>query len=326
MKAPDFWWRSKPGLAAHLLAPAGAVVGAVAARRMRRAPGARVAVPVLCVGNPTVGGAGKTPVAIAIAGALKDDGHRPVFLTRGYGGRLAGPLRVGGEGAADVGDEALLLAEIAPTIVSRDRAAGGALAATLGDVIVMDDGFQNPGLAKDWAVLVVDRAVGIGNGLVTPAGPMRAPLAAHAPLADAMILVDAGEGREAPRPDLSPAFNARLEPFTAEPIVGRRVLAFAGIGRPEKFFASARALGAEIVEARPFPDHHPFADDEIAAIEATAAARDLQPVTTRKDLVRLRTGGAAARRLAERCLTVDVRAVLDTALIEAARAAARSPR
>nr|WP_255720394.1 tetraacyldisaccharide 4'-kinase [Acuticoccus kalidii] len=306
------------------MAPIGGVVGMVAARRMHRPAAATVEAKVICIGNPTVGGAGKTPVAIAVARLLLEAGHRPVFLTRGYGGRLKGPLIIGDEGAADVGDEALLLAAIAPTVVSRDRAAGGRLAACLGDVIVMDDGFQNPGLAKDWSALVIDRAVGVGNARVTPAGPLRAPLAAHAPLADGLIVVDAGEGIAAPLPDLGvPIFTAHLEPTVSEPLDGVPVLAFAGIGRPEKFFASVRALGATLVEARPFADHHAFEAREITGLRDAAAKAGLKLVTTRKDHVRLATGSDAAQRLAADCLVVDVSAVLDPALGEVLRGIAR---
>src|SRR5690348_2940661 len=166
MREPAFWWR-KPGLAASLLAPLGALYGAVAARRMRRL-GQRARAPVVCIGNLTVGGAGKTPTAIAAAQALREAGAKPAFLTRGYGGRLAGPVAVAPtHDAADVGDEPLLLARVAPTVVARDRVAGAIAAVEAGaDVIVMDDGFQNPALAKDLSLLVVDGRRGIGNGKV----------------------------------------------------------------------------------------------------------------------------------------------------------------
>ncbi|MBJ3777684.1 tetraacyldisaccharide 4'-kinase [Acuticoccus mangrovi] len=317
MKAPGFWWRTDAGLASRLLSPAGAMVGRVAARRMAEAARYRAPCPVICIGNPTVGGAGKTPVALAVAAALKAAGARPAFLTRGYGGRLAGPVVVVGEDAAAVGDEALILASAAPTVVARDRAAGGRLAATLGDVIVMDDGFQNPGLAKDFSVLVVDRAVGVGNARVTPAGPLRAPLAAHLARADALLVVDAGEGVAAPLAGLDgvPAYDARLVSSAPVPLAGVRVLAYAGIGRPQKFFAGLAALGAELVATAPFPDHHPYRDGEAEALVRAAVDGGLRLVTTRKDWVRLATGSDAAQRLAAASVIAEVHAELDPAFL-----------
>jgi tetraacyldisaccharide 4'-kinase len=279
-----------------------------------RQEGARLAVPVVCVGNPTVGGAGKTPVALALAEALAARGRSPVFLTRGYRGRLAGPVIVAGHDAAAVGDEALLLAAERPTVVSRDRAAGGRLAATLGDVVVMDDGFQNPALEKDVALLVIDRAVGLGNGRVTPAGPLRAPLAAQLPICDAVVVVDAGEAVAAPLPALGvPVHAVRLIPSAPVPLAGREVFAFAGIGRPEKFFASLEALGAIVAARRSFGDHEPISERDARLILRQAGAR--LPVTTAKDRVRLLAGGPEAQRLAEAATVVTVRAALPEALV-----------
>lgn len=326
MRAPRFWWRPETSLAAKLMTPVGAVVGALAARRMRRPPQAHVAVPVLCIGNPTVGGAGKTPVALAVADVLRAGGVRPVFLTRGYGGRLHGPVQVADHTAAEVGDEALLLAAAAPTVVARDRAAGGRFAARLGDVVIMDDGFQNPRLAKSWSALVVDAAVGLGNGRVTPAGPMRAPFAAHAARADALVLVDAGEGLRAPVPAPAhlPIFRARLVPQAPVPLDGTAVVAFAGIGRPEKFFASLAALGAVVVDRHAFADHHVYREAEARRLLA-AAHGGVRLATTGKDAVRLAGGGPAARALAEAAVVVDVRAELDAPLVAAVRTAAARP-
>ncbi len=317
MKAPGFWWADRPGLAAALLAPAGWVVGTVAARRMRRPAGVRLDIPVICIGNPTVGGAGKTPVAIAVARALQAAGARPVFLTRGYGGKATAPRAVAGDPAGEVGDEPLLLAEVAPTVVSPDRAAGGRLAATLGDVVVMDDGYQNPGLAKTWSAMVVDAAVGIGNGAVTPAGPMRAPLPAHAG-ADAWLVVVGDDTRRAPLPPVpGPVHEVRLRAASAEPLAGRPVVAFAGIGRPSKFFASVEGLGADMRERHAFADHHPYAEADAARLLARAQAAGAQPVTTAKDMVRLRSGGPTARRLAEAALVVTVEAELPDEVVAA---------
>ena len=294
MKAPAFWWR-EPGLAAALLAPVAAVWGAVAARRMRRS-GTRVPIPVLCVGNVTVGGSGKTPTAIALASLLRSRGFRPAFLTRGYGGSLAGPVEVDlrRHGAPEVGDEALLLARAAPTVVARDRPAGADLAAMLGaDLVIMDDGLQNPSLEKTLSVAVFDGGVGIGNGRVLPAGPLRAPLSAQWPTIDAVLVIGPGPAgeriEEEARRRRVPVLRAELAPTprAADRLEGRRVLAFAGIGRPEKFFATCRALGLDVVQTRSFPDHHPYGVAEIGALLDEAERQRLVPVTTEKDAVRL---------------------------------------
>src|SRR5215212_7721809 len=238
MRAPAFWW-GNPGIAAALLSPIGVVYGAVAARRLAQ-PGARAGVPVICVGNPTVGGAGKTPTAIAIARMLISAGEKPMFLTRGYGGSLAGPVMVQAEHSGrEVGDEPLLLARVSPTIVARDRAAGARHAEAAGaSVIVMDDGFQNRSLAKDLSILVIDGTRGIGNARVLPAGPLRAPLGPQLDRADALLivgeitgaapLVDAARGRRLP------LFHGKLEADreTVASVAGTKVLAFAGIGDP----------------------------------------------------------------------------------------------
>ncbi|TDR93888.1 tetraacyldisaccharide 4'-kinase [Enterovirga rhinocerotis] len=294
MKAPGFWWRP-PGLASAALAPAAAIYGLVAGRRMAK-PGVTPPVPVVCIGNVTVGGSGKTPTALAIAALLRDAGRRPSFLTRGYGGSLAGPVQVdpARHGSAEAGDEPLLLAQGAPSIVSRDRPAGAALAASLGaDVIVMDDGLQNPSLAKTLSFAVFDGAVGIGNGCVLPAGPLRAPLGAQWPRIDAAIVIGAGEAGDRVAEDAAsraiPVFRARLrpDPDVADRLAGRRALAFAGIGRPAKFFETCRELGLLVEAERAFPDHHPYRAVEIAALLDEAERAGLVPVTTQKDAVRL---------------------------------------
>ena len=295
MRAPAFWWESRPSLRAHLLRPPAVLYGAIAAGRMRRS-GAKVDVPVVCVGNFTVGGAGKTPAALAIAKLLAAEGQKPFFLTRGYGGRLPGPVRVDAavHDAGDVGDEPLLLARACPTVVARDRPAGARLAAQDGaSVIVMDDGLQNPSLAKDLALAVVDGATGIGNGLGLPAGPLRAALRAQWRKVDAVIVV--GEG--APGAALAreagarakPVFRARLEPDAAAAgqLRGRKVFAFAGIGQPQKFFATLQRCGAAVVRSKSFPDHYPYSADEIRAILTEAKADELHVVTTEKDLARI---------------------------------------
>ena len=295
MRAPVYWWRPRPSPVAHLLRPPALLYGAVAGWRMRRS-GKAAETPVVCVGNFTVGGAGKTPAALALARMLAAEGQQPFFLTRGYGGRLTGPVRVDGtvHSATEVGDEPLLLARAFPAVVARDRPAGADLAAREGaSVIVMDDGLQNSSLAKDLALAVVDGATGVGNGLCLPAGPLRAPLRTQWRRVDAVIVV--GEGapgaalaREAGARD-KPVFRARLEPDAAAAgqLRGRKVFAFAGIGQPDKFFATLQRCGAVVVRRKSFPDHHPYGADEIRAILAEAKAADLQPVTTEKDFARI---------------------------------------
>ncbi|HEX8666703.1 MAG TPA: tetraacyldisaccharide 4'-kinase [Beijerinckiaceae bacterium] len=294
MRAPRFWGEPRPSLAARLLQPAAFVYGVVAARRMDR-PGERVGVPVVCIGNFTAGGAGKTPAAIAVARILEEQGERPAFLTRGYGGRLSGPVRVdpARHGPGDVGDEPLLLARTVPTVVARDRPAGARLCRAAGaSAIVMDDGLQNPSLHKDFSVAVVDGEAGVGNGLCLPAGPLRAPLAAQWRHVDAVVLVGDGAAGEAVAREAAargkPVLRARLtpNPTAAAHLKGARVLAFAGIGRPQKFFATLEACGA-VVRTRAFPDHHPYSEEEIRALLDEARTEALLPVTTEKDLVRI---------------------------------------
>jgi tetraacyldisaccharide 4'-kinase len=311
MRAPRFWW-GRPGAAAALLSPLAAVYGGVAARRLAR-PGVRAGVPVICVGNPTVGGAGKTPTAIAVARMLLAAGERPMFLSRGHGGKLAGPVTVEpSHTARDVGDEPLLLARVAPTIVARDRAAGARLAASKGaSVIVMDDGFQNPALAKDFSLLVVDGRRGIGNGRVIPAGPLRAPLDPQLDRADALLIVGESSGAA---PTLTaanehglPVFHGALEPdpTVLASLAGKRVLAFAGIGDPEKFFATLAAAGIDASVRRGFPDHHRYSASEAAALLAEADKGKLELLTTEKDLARLQ-GDKALMKLATRARALPV--------------------
>ncbi|MFN8831840.1 MAG: tetraacyldisaccharide 4'-kinase [Labrys sp. (in: a-proteobacteria)] len=309
-RPPAFWQRRTPGLVARLLSPIGQVYGARVAARMARA-GRRVEVPVLCVGNFTLGGSGKTPMALAIAELLIEAGERPVFLTRGYGGSIRGPALVDTDDRADrVGDEPLLLARLAPTIVAADRVAGAQRAIEAGaSVIIMDDGFQNPSLAKSGAIVVVDGEAGIGNGLSFPAGPLRAPLYAQTPFATAVVIIGPGEAGERvaayARGAARPVFRAALEPAAAPDLAGRRVLAFAGIGRPEKFQATLAAMGAEIAAFEAFPDHHPYSEAEAVALATRAQAERLLPVTTEKDHARL-SGGPARKALASMSLPVPV--------------------
>jgi tetraacyldisaccharide 4'-kinase len=240
-------------------------------------------VPVICVGNLTAGGSGKTPVAIAVAKHLLARDEKVFFLTRGYGGAEAGPLLVTDQSAAKVGDEALLLAKTAPTIVARDRAAGARLAVAQGaTIIVMDDGHQNFSLAKKLSLVVVD---GFDNGLMIPAGPLREPVAQGLSRADAVIAMN-----DDPLAFGGPVLRARLAADGAD-LKGKRVFAFAGIGRPEKFITSLQEAGAIVTGREFFPDHHPYSPVEITRLRQLAG--DAVLVSTEKDFVRLE---AADRR------------------------------
>ena len=315
MKAPSFWWARRPTWAARLLAGIGWVYGAVTARRMARA-GTTVPVPVICIGNFIAGGAGKTPTALAVASLLQAQGHAPFFLTRGYGGAHRGaPLRVdpAAHEAALVGDEALLLAAVAPTIVAADRVAGARAAVAEGaSVIIMDDGLQSPALAKALSIAVVDGGRGFGNGLCVPAGPLRAPVVAQVPHVQAILAIGLGPGLvdavDAGRQAGIPTFRADLDvdgPI-GDRLAGQKVLAFAGIGDPQKFYETLRGHYATIVSARAFADHYPFTEEDAAALLDEARARNLMLVTTQKDAVRL-AGKPALESLRSATLVVPVR-------------------
>lgn len=295
MREPAFWHRGS-SWQSRLLSPIGAIYGALTARRMARL-GVKAGVPVICVGNYHLGGAGKTPTVLALAALLRGMGAKPWVVSRGYGGRLAGPVVVDPRvhAAADVGDEPLMMADTLSVVVARRRADGAALAQAQGaSVILLDDGFQNPALHKDLSLIVIDSRRGLGNGGIFPAGPLRAPLPPQLTRTDALIVVGDGDAAR-PVADLvtargKPVLRGRLQPDPASlaALAGRRVLAFAGIGDPERFFATLRAAGVDVIETASFPDHHPFAASEIAALAARAARASLTLVTTAKDLVRLR--------------------------------------
>jgi tetraacyldisaccharide 4'-kinase len=292
MREPAFWWR-KVGLASGLLAPAAACYGAIAARRMARS-GARAGVPVLCVGNFTHGGTGKTPAVMTLAKMLQEAGERPFCLSRGYGGSLAGPKRVDAhtDRAAQVGDESLLLARVAPTVVAHDRVAGAQAAATAGaSVIIMDDGLQNAALAKDFTIAVVDGRRGLGNARVFPAGPLRAPLAAQLARTDALLVVGeaTGAGNAVAAARGLPVLHGRLVPDAAAvaALSARKVLAFAGIGDPDKFFVTATEAGIAVARRQAFPDHHRFTAEQAAELIMRAEHDGLALLTTEKDRARM---------------------------------------
>ncbi|HUO53798.1 MAG TPA: tetraacyldisaccharide 4'-kinase [Rhodoblastus sp.] len=311
MRAPAFWWSANPGLFGRtmiaILSPLATLYGRAAGRRMAR-PGSRISAPVICVGNFVVGGAGKTPTALQVATWLKRAGETPYFLSRGYGGALSAD---GGAHlvdqrrhcAAQAGDEPLLLARVAQTVVARDRPTGAMLALAGGaSLIVMDDGLQNPSLRRDFVLAVIDGAVGFGNGRLLPAGPLRAPIGLQLDQSSAALVIGEGEaGRAAAglfEASGKPVFHGRLAPdaHAALRMLGARVVAFAGIGRPQKFFDSLEACGARLVARHAFPDHYPYRPMEIAALQRQAEALNALLVTTEKDMVKLAPFQAALRQ------------------------------
>ncbi len=304
MREPGFWWRPRawPSL---VLAPFAWIYGVIAALRLRQ-QGEDVGVPVICVGNYTVGGAGKTPTVMALVELLRAEGQQPFVLSRGYRGTLQGPVLVNAakHSAVEVGDEPLLLAAAAPVVVSADRVAGARLAVEHGaGVIVMDDGFQNPSLVKQLSLVVVDAVRGIGNGAVFPAGPLRAPIADQLERTNALVVVGEGVAADDVASTVSrrgtPVLRAQLVPHPADvaSLKGKRVLAFAGIGRPDKFFATLCACGINVAATRSFADHHAYSKTDLTALRAKAHQEGLTLVTTSKDLARLGAAAAGIRVL-----------------------------
>jgi tetraacyldisaccharide 4'-kinase len=320
MHEPAFWYRPSSWMSL-LLSPLAAIYGAVAARRMRR-KGFDAGIPVLCVGNYHLGGAGKTPTVIALVKLLRDLGETPVVLSRGYGGRLRGPVMVEPDRhlASDVGDEPLMLARTVPVTVARERLDGLALAKSqAATVVVMDDGFQNPAIAKDASLIVIDAHRGLGNACVFPAGPLRAPLLPQIDRTDALIVVGEGNAADAIAASIAaqdkPVLTAHIkaDDIALASLRGQRVLAFAGIGDPDRFFRTLRGNGVEVTSQRAFADHHSFTQDEIEALVAEAKRDALVPVTTEKDLARLGEGGKLPP-WAQGIVALPVRLEFDSAL------------
>ena len=327
MREPTWWYDPQPGWAARFLDPAGTLWGHLAQRRFARERAYRATVPVICIGNFTAGGTGKTPLALEVAGMIQSMGLKAAFLSRGYGGQARGPHWVDAsrDRSGDVGDEPLLLAAAHPTLICRDRAAGARAIAegpASVDVIIMDDGLQNPAVAKDLTVAVVDGVRGIGNGRVIPAGPLRAPLAFQLTLVDAVVINRGSTGDAcggAPGNDFAdrlrrdfegPVLAAAIAPSeAADWLSGAPVIAFAGIGVPDRFFATLRALGAHIAGEIAFPDHHAFTPADATSLLDLARSYGATLVTTEKDHVRLAgfDGPLAELRTVARALPVRMK-------------------
>ncbi|MEJ6501545.1 MAG: tetraacyldisaccharide 4'-kinase [Rhodobacterales bacterium] len=298
MQQPEFWQnpKSAPGLLSRLLTPLSAVSGFLGKQRLRQGKYERLPVPVICVGNINIGGTGKTPTVIALVEYLKKRGLNPHVVSRGYGGSLRGPVRVNERvhKASQVGDEPILISSFCPVWVARDRAAGGFAAANAGaDVIILDDGFQNPAVEKDISIIVVDAVSGFGNGRVFPAGPLREPIGLGLGRADALVVIGPEKAQQQFAADWSPIPNLPVIGGQLKPLEmgmdwnGHKVFAFAGIGRPEKFFATLRGLGADILHTEALSDHQPLTRRLLERLEADAFFKGAQLVTTEKDAVRL---------------------------------------
>jgi tetraacyldisaccharide 4'-kinase len=290
MKPPAFW-QSPEALLGRLLTPLGWVYAGGTAWRLAHGEGWRAPIPVICVGNLTAGGSGKTPIVRDLAARLSAQGLRPAILSRGYGGRDRGPLKVDPaiHDAARVGDEPLLLARDTACWVAANRAEGArAIAADGADIILMDDGLQNPDLAQDLRLVVVDGETGFGNGRIIPAGPLREPVQAGMKRAHAMIIT--GQDKRGLERQFSNHINilkVSTQIRSSHITTGKRLVAFAGIGRPEKFLSSLTLAGANVADFEAFDDHHPYNETELISLSARAAAFDAQLVTTEKDWIRL---------------------------------------
>ncbi|MEO3998223.1 tetraacyldisaccharide 4'-kinase [Mesorhizobium sp. CAU 1732] len=316
-EAPPFWW-TKADWRAWALYPLSLAYGAVARRRLLKAPREKVDAPVICVGNLTVGGSGKTPVAIALAREASAMGLKPGILSRGHGGSVGHPHLVDAHHdiARHVGDEPLLLARAAPVAVTADRAAGARLLIDHGcDLLIMDDGFQSARVFIDYALIVVDARRGVGNGHTIPGGPMRATLVDQMRYADGVLKVGDGEGADATLRQAAragrPFFEASIRSLAPDGFEGTRCLAFAGIGDPGKFFDTVSAVGGIPVVTKNFADHHFYSEFDAQDLLATADSQGLEIVTTAKDAVRLDHGTEALAALRRRAKIIEIEAVFE---------------
>ena len=295
MRQPRFWFTppNQPALRARVLAPISALAARATAARLRKGDGYRAAVPVICIGNINVGGTGKTPTVMALTEAFKAAGETPVIVTRGYGGALEGPVQVDPalHSAKDVGDEALMLSAFAPVIKATDRAQGAAIAETMGSLILLDDGHQNPSVIKDLTVIIANAKRGFGNGRVMPAGPLREPVQTGLARADAILTIGPPEDQslfDSRWPTTLPHLRAELRPLaTGMPWSSLSVIAFAGIGHPEAFFDTLRRVGANVVKSEALNDHQPLTSALMKRLKDEAKAHNAQLVTTEKDATRL---------------------------------------
>lgn len=319
MRAPAFWWRAG-GVLSSLLSPVSLIYAFVADRPFGKGKASKI--PVLCIGNFVVGGAGKTPLAIALCKRLIKEGKRPVFLTRGYGGALSGPHLVDGntDSAKSVGDEPLLLCQYAPTVIAADRIAGVEFITSnlSADVILMDDGFQSAKVKPASSMLVVDSTRGLGNGHVVPAGPLRARLSTQIAYADCLVVIKGSAPEAVSTTRLIDQFKQLGKPVNLAnllPVVSNelpaKAIAFSGIGHPPKFFQSLRTSGVELLEEISFPDHHFFTQQEAKHLLETAEKMKVGLVTTSKDAIRLKGSTGALGRLADVAQVFEVDVVFE---------------
>ncbi|MBS0233141.1 MAG: tetraacyldisaccharide 4'-kinase [Proteobacteria bacterium] len=328
---PGWWYGRGNSWQAAVLSPVAALYGAIARRRILTAKPYRSRLPVICIGNFTAGGSGKTPLALLIAKLVSENDREAWFLSRGYGGKLDGPVRIdlARHDARDVGDEPLLLARAFPTVVARDRANGAAnieKAASERAVIIMDDGLQNPSLAKDLSIAVVDARRGFGNGCVIPAGPLRAPLDVQAKLVQLVVLMGGNSKADhSILPTIRGLTDAQVVFGETQPdnggkrLNGRKVLAFAGIANPARFFSSLKNLGADIVATRAFADHHFYSEAEAQDLLSTADRLGAALVTTEKDFVRLDERSGFCADLKSRSETLAIATVIEGGGMEVLR-------
>ncbi len=284
MKAPQFW--QKNGICAKALSPFSKIYASKTAKRLSETKPYKAKVPVICIGNLVAGGAGKTPVALHIAKQLIADGVAVHFLCSNYAGEVETAQKVESDDCVKYGDEAVLLSETAPTWVGKDRGVTAKLAQKDGaEIMIMDDGFQNPSLKKDFSIVVVDGGYGFGNSRVIPAGPLREPIEVGLERADCMVVI--GEEKIKLPEFKIPKFSADLEIQYDEFLQAEEVVAFCAIARPNKFYDSLRAKGLKIVDELSFPDHHLYGEEDLKKILGSATDKRAIAVTTEKDYVKI---------------------------------------